>query len=154
MPAPETRRTSQWPGYSGENGAHERLHKILKADVTNELVTFLGSMVPREQVLAYFDAGHVVTSSLGWSTCRCCGISGSEMGDSDLTDGTWVWPEGLSHYLRMHGVPLPEEFSPSMNRNQFVVPAIRAASLLEVPLPHDCEFWHQWTDSVYRTSRR
>jgi len=119
----------------------------------NDLVTFLGSIAPRQQVLAYLDTGHVFVSSLGWSTCRCCGISGSEMGDSDLTDGTWVWPEGLSHYLRMHGVPLPEEFLASMNQNQFVVPAIRGARLLDVPLPHDFRFWHGWTASVYRASR-
>jgi hypothetical protein len=32
------------------------------------------------------------------------------MGSSDLTDGTWLWPEGLAHYVRKHDVVLPEEF--------------------------------------------
>lgn len=27
-----------------------------------------------------------------------------------MSDGTWLWPEGLSHYVREHGVVLPEEF--------------------------------------------
>jgi hypothetical protein len=32
------------------------------------------------------------------------------MGSSELTDGFWRWPEGLSHYVRHHGIILPEEF--------------------------------------------
>jgi hypothetical protein len=33
------------------------------------------------------------------------------MGYRDFTDGRWVWPEGLVHYVREHQVPLPDEFT-------------------------------------------
>ena len=31
-------------------------------------------------------------------------------GSLELTDGTYVWPEGLAHYVEQHGVKLPGEF--------------------------------------------
>lgn len=33
------------------------------------------------------------------------------MGTSDLTDETYAWPEGLSHYVRVHHVRLPKLFT-------------------------------------------
>ena len=43
----------------------------------------------------------------GFSTCRICDtIDGS----GEYTDGVYVWPEGLMHYVAAHDVRLPEEF--------------------------------------------
>jgi hypothetical protein len=28
----------------------------------------------------------------------------------ELTDGTFLWPEGLTHYVRDHAVRLPDRF--------------------------------------------
>jgi hypothetical protein len=39
-----------------------------------------------------------------------CGIEHSMMGDSDLTDGIWVWPQGLVHYVDAHQLALPKQF--------------------------------------------
>lgn len=61
----------------------------------------------REIVADYLTRGHVVRSYMGYSTCRLCGI---DNGDLELTDGTYVWPDGLSHYVRDHGVRLPQQF--------------------------------------------
>lgn len=61
-------------------------------------------------VADYLDAGLVHTRYRGYSWCRLCDIEYSEMGSADLTDGIWIWPEGLSHYLRHHSVLLPEPF--------------------------------------------
>jgi hypothetical protein len=36
------------------------------------------------------------------------------MGDSDLTDGIWVWPQGLEHYVRHHHIRLPGQFIQTM----------------------------------------
>jgi hypothetical protein len=33
-----------------------------------------------------------------------------EMGSGERTDGVYVWPEGLVHYLEKHNVRLPQEF--------------------------------------------
>ena len=43
----------------------------------------------------------------GWSNCRLCGKNN---GSAEWTDGTYAWPEGLSHYVRAHGVKLPVDF--------------------------------------------
>lgn len=60
-------------------------------------------------VADYLDRGLTYEQYRGISWCRfSCGDE--HMGSRDLTDGAWVWPEGLSHYLRVHSVRLPEEF--------------------------------------------
>ena len=43
----------------------------------------------------------------GWSCCRLCG---KVLGTHDYSDGVWIWPEKLSHYILDHSVKLPDEF--------------------------------------------
>lgn len=58
----------------------------------------------------YLRAGAVVQSYLGFSWCRFgCGVANNTMGVADLSDGEWVWPEGLAHYVEAHHVRLPDE---------------------------------------------
>ena len=60
-------------------------------------------------VADYLDSGVIFERYRGVSWCRF-GCGESRMGSCDLTDGVWLWPEGLSHYLRYHSVCLPEVF--------------------------------------------
>lgn len=63
----------------------------------------------REVISIYLDAGKTHETWMGYSYCRFnCGTHLS--GSRDLTDGHYVWPEDLSHYLREHSVRLPREF--------------------------------------------
>jgi hypothetical protein len=64
----------------------------------------------RKSVIEYLENGKISASYLGFSHCRICNKNDFEMGVSDLTDGEWVWPEGLSHYVKNHQVELPKEF--------------------------------------------
>lgn len=65
----------------------------------------------RDRVIFYLRSGKRLTSYFGYSTCRFkCGIDDRDMGDADLTDGTYVWPEGFAHYLDRHHVRPPEVF--------------------------------------------
>src|SRR5215469_14697581 len=67
----------------------------------------------RTRLADYLDAGAVDLwhSQWGYSWCRFfCGIPSHQMGSSELTDGRWRWPAGLSHYVRAHGIVLPDEF--------------------------------------------
>lgn len=50
-------------------------------------------------------AGRQVRQSRGHSTCRICG---QPNGTAEFTDGTYVWPEGLAHYVSDHQVRLPQ----------------------------------------------
>ncbi|HEY1188039.1 MAG TPA: hypothetical protein VGE74_10300 [Gemmata sp.] len=56
------------------------------------------------------------------------------MGGRDLTDGVWMWPEGLAHYVECHAVRLPDEFVSTMESHGWepprppqLPPATRAA---------------------------
>src|SRR4051794_29893292 len=55
----------------------------------------------RKWVAAYLNRGAPTSiQPLGWSRCRFCGQSN---GFAELTDGVYLWPDGLSHYVTDHG---------------------------------------------------
>lgn len=66
----------------------------------------------RAALVQYLATGLPLIKYRGYSWCRFdCGIEHSRMGRWDLTDGLWVWPEGLSQYaevpgIRRHGGPV------------------------------------------------
>jgi hypothetical protein len=62
----------------------------------------------REMVRDHLRGGFVVRAYLGKSTCRLCG---EPIGSLELSDGTFIWPEGLVHYLDEHHVRLPHRFA-------------------------------------------
>ncbi|MFE6509228.1 hypothetical protein ACFVDI_02455 [Nocardioides sp. NPDC057767] len=62
----------------------------------------------RELVVAYLRGGLPVLHMMGFSPCRLCDCSAN--GNAELTDGSYLWPQGLAHYVEDHGVRLPREF--------------------------------------------
>jgi len=54
----------------------------------------------------YFATGTLFRTYMGYSPCRICGINN---GAVEYTDGTYVWPEGLAHYILDHAVRLPNQ---------------------------------------------
>lgn len=71
----------------------------------------VGGLEPaaRAAVVGYLRAGKTLVTFPEASFCRFdCGETA--MGTKDLTDGRYVWPEGLAHYVERHGVRLPEAF--------------------------------------------
>jgi hypothetical protein len=71
---------------------------------------FVGDLPTELRLLVadYLDRGQEYGSYRGVSWCRF--FCDHPMGHRELTDGSWVWPEGLSHYVRDHRVVLPDEF--------------------------------------------
>ena len=63
----------------------------------------------RMDVVEYCSLGYVESYELGYASCRLCGACGPDMGCTALTDGTWCWPEGYSHYVSYHGITPPRE---------------------------------------------
>lgn len=97
--------------------AHERLAVLgwwFRADAPSELPLpqrLVGGMTAaqRTAVLAYLRAGQSLVTYPDASYCRfACGIG--ELGRADLTDGRYVWPDGLAHYVEQHDVRLPPRF--------------------------------------------
>ncbi|MCA8914742.1 MAG: hypothetical protein KDB90_04955 [Planctomycetes bacterium] len=65
----------------------------------------------RNRLSQYLREGSRINQYRGYSWCRFgCGECDEKMGSAELTDGTWVWPEGLAHYVSEHSVSLPAEF--------------------------------------------
>ncbi|WP_222426666.1 hypothetical protein [Amycolatopsis rhizosphaerae] len=62
----------------------------------------------RDQVVDYLGRGFIVRACMGLSPCRMCGRANGAL---ELSDGVYVWPEGLKHYVEDHDVRLPEPFT-------------------------------------------
>lgn len=64
------------------------------------------------RVVAYLRAGQTFATYGATSWCRfgCTGADAADLGRRDLTDGTFVWPEGLAHAVERHHVRLPDRF--------------------------------------------
>lgn len=75
----------------------------------------VGTWAPaaRDTVVAYLRAGSALVTYPEPSFCRF-GCTDVAMGTRDLTDGRFVWPEGLAHYVERHGVQLPEHATAAM----------------------------------------
>jgi hypothetical protein len=62
----------------------------------------------RDDIVDYLRRGLLARVFMGYSSCRICGKR--DNGDLEQTDGTYLWPSGLAHYVSDHLVRLPEEF--------------------------------------------
>jgi hypothetical protein len=61
----------------------------------------------RSLVADYLSEGMHANLQAGLSECRFCG---ADNGCREFTDGTYLWPEGLAHYVTDHNVRLPDQF--------------------------------------------
>jgi hypothetical protein len=95
----------------------------------------------RSMIVAYLKSGHECGYWCGYSYCRFDCFSQRlnknvnelpthermdgirSMGCRDLTDGEWVWPEGLAHYVEKHDIGLPNAFIETMQKNSWLVSA-------------------------------
>ncbi|CAN7266930.1 hypothetical protein [Knoellia sp. LjRoot47] len=62
----------------------------------------------RDFIASYLNHGVLGRLYMGYSTCRVCGKK--DNGDSEYSDGTYVWPSGFAHYVLEHQVRPPDEF--------------------------------------------
>lgn len=85
-----------------------------------------GRTVTSRAVVLYIESGFLESFELGYSFCRIAerchkpglhftagGVGNGynvAMGCCTLTDGKYVWPEGLAHYVTIHSVRPPDEF--------------------------------------------
>ncbi len=103
----------------------------------------------RERIAAYLEAGWTFVQWRGLSHCRfACGVEIRDMGSRCLTDGEWVWPEGLSHYVVRHLVRLPDEFVRSMESRAWQIPAAASEVVRATHGEPDGRFWIGWCRDV------
>jgi hypothetical protein len=99
----------------------------------------------RARVVSYLQAGTVLRRFFGYSTCRVCGIAN---GDAELSDGTYMWPDGLAHYLSEHGVRLPTAFVEHAMTSGSASPA--PVPGLDGRTPTEWRWWHKQAIAAYR----
>lgn len=99
----------------------------------------------KARVIAYLDQGSVFEVYRGASWCRF-GCHHHPMGNAELTDGKWVWPTGLSHYVRDHDVMLPDRFL-----RHVLEGGSRPPTRLPGHPPSD-KLWREWCSAI--SSRR
>lgn len=132
-------------GYWKENGSRYRWPN------PQDLIDPAWEARDRSAIIEYLRSGVRIHEYLGFSHCRFPGcVDPEEMGNAELTDGEWFWPEGLAHYVDQHSVRLPEEFVASLRSRGFLVPEnLRPDEVGNEPLSHD--FWNSWSKSVRRS---
>jgi hypothetical protein len=76
----------------------------------------------RRKVIEYLEESYQIPMfSFGYSWCRMgCADVPTDIGTQDLTDGVWLYPEGLVHYMRHHAVRPPEAFLEHLRRRDFL----------------------------------
>lgn len=101
----------------------------------------------RARIVKYLRDGKRGHGWLGYSYCRfgCFGGDPNEaMGRAAQTDGLWVWPEGLAHYIEEHHVQLPDEFLATMEENNWNNPANFLNEPGEIPEHLRSYSWPSW----------
>ncbi len=93
-------------------------------------------------VARYLRAGSTIVAYPEPSFCRFdCGEV--DMGSRDLTDGTFVWPDGLVHYVERHGVRLPGHFvAHALARNGTIAPFRPPKAAFGL---YDAGPWQRWS---------
>ena len=72
----------------------------------------------KAKIVAYLKAAHEMPYAFGgtsWCRFRCGIVS---LGCTEFTDGTYLWPAGLLHYVETHNVKLPREVLDHMLANK------------------------------------
>ncbi len=99
----------------------------------------------RPLILAYLRSRWTYAQWRGHSYCRFrCGAADGEMGSRCLTDGIWVWPEGLPHYVERHDVYLPAKFIRTMIRRGWRIPRRWRLPTRTTHGEPDDTFWIAW----------
>jgi hypothetical protein len=108
------------------------------------IVAACGAQTRDPRVVRYLRTGIPGDMQMGYSWCRFrCGIPNHELGCSEMTDGVWIWPDGLAHYVEVHGVPLPEEVIETMRANSWV-PPVEPPTSADRRYEIDNSFWEEW----------
>ena len=92
----------------------------------------------RRLVGVYLSSGQVPWVAAGFSRCRLCD---KPNGCAENTDGTYIWPEGLAHYIIDHDVRLPQIVVDHILNNQ-----LREYSVESVEVDYD--WWKSITPKM------
>ena len=75
-----------------------------------------------EKICAYLESGIPLIVSPGFSEDVINPEHVIPGGNSEFTDGTWIWPGDLSYYVREYLLKLPDFFLDHIAENNWTVP--------------------------------
>ncbi|MFE0351279.1 hypothetical protein [Streptomyces griseoluteus] len=90
------------------------------------------------RVLAYLESALEIYSTMGAERDVLTGEEWIVGSGSLMTDGTWLWPVDLMHYVRRHHAALPQEFLDHIRANNYTVPVVpdeRARHIFQEEFP-------------------
>ncbi|NKQ53273.1 TNT domain-containing protein [Amycolatopsis sp. K13G38] len=101
----------------------------LSLDVTFRRAAFAETPqpVPQEEirgVLDYLYRAPVVLSRPGWLADTVNPAAPPDVPDAFHTDGLWIWPAAVPHYLRKYGIPPEPELLERIRANGYRVPLV------------------------------
>ena len=87
-----------------------------------------------EEIVQYLKNGREINAYRGSSPCRLCDKRNN--GSREQSDGTYIWPNGLAHYVEDHNIRLPDKF----------VEYLRMINFKHKKIDFEIEsmFWEKW----------
>ncbi|MEU7429207.1 hypothetical protein [Streptomyces sp. NPDC040750] len=77
-----------------------------------------------DRILAYLGSALEIYTTMGAERDVLTGDEWIAGSGSLMTDGTWLWPVDLAHYVRRHHAALPQEFLDHIRTNNYTVPVV------------------------------
>jgi hypothetical protein len=89
-------------------------------------------------------AGYIANgkSAIAWAGYAGCRICDETLGTQCLTDGFYIWPEKLEHYILEHKIFLPDEFINHAKNNKWKVKKTNYSGSYIGEIDRD--FWIGW----------
>ncbi|MFE1309300.1 hypothetical protein [Streptomyces sp. NPDC058755] len=85
-----------------------------------------------DRIVAYLESSREIYSAMGAERDVITGDAWIPGAGSLATDGTWLWPVELAHYVRRHHIALPAEFVAHIRGNDYVSPVLSHEQALEI----------------------
>ena len=83
---------------------------------------WLSDPAERERLAGYLRAGAPILMTTALQPDRLDPARGDAVGASYRTDGTWVWSDALTYYVRVHDLAPEDEFYEHIRRNGYACP--------------------------------
>ncbi|WP_142212975.1 hypothetical protein [Streptomyces sp. SLBN-118] len=83
-------------------------------------------------ILAYLSSGTEIFSAMGAERDVVTGDEWIPGAGSLVTDGTWMWPIELHHYVKRYHAELPEDFLATMRSTRYTAPAVSRDRVEEI----------------------
>jgi hypothetical protein len=108
------------------------------------------------KIISYLRSKNILLPYAGYSYCRFAdGPSDELMGCCDITDGFWVWPEGLPVYIEKYNIHLPKDFIDHMRKSGFKINQKldleeMTTQFVKKELVYNTDFWKDWCNNYMK----